>query len=134
MDHQRRAVLAQRQVGGAPEEVPALAPLLADLNLDGVVVTADALHTHHDAAWVPGHQQAGALPAGGQGQGSPPRCGAARPSPGKRCPSPTAPATAPTAALRVRTLKVVSVRGFGMPHAAQVTQVTRKTRQLHASG
>jgi hypothetical protein len=50
MDHQRRAVLAQRQVGGAPEEVPALAPLLADLNLDGVVATADALHTHHDAA------------------------------------------------------------------------------------
>jgi hypothetical protein len=50
MDHQRRTVLAQRQVGGAPEEVPAFAPLLAPLDLTGVVVTADALQTHPDAA------------------------------------------------------------------------------------
>jgi hypothetical protein len=38
-------VLAQRQVDGAPGEVPAFAPLLAGLELAGVVVTADALHT-----------------------------------------------------------------------------------------
>jgi hypothetical protein len=31
-----------------------------------------------------------------------------------------------------RTLKVVSVHHFGFPHAAQVLQVTRKTRALHA--
>src|SRR5829696_3742680 len=37
MDHATRAVLTQRQVGGAPEEVPAFAPLLADLDLAGVV-------------------------------------------------------------------------------------------------
>jgi hypothetical protein len=43
-------VLAQRQVGGAPEEVPAFAPLVAPLDLAGVVVTADALQTHPDAA------------------------------------------------------------------------------------
>jgi hypothetical protein len=50
MDHASRAVLAQRQVGGAPEEVPAFAPLLAPLDLTGVVVTADALQTHPEAA------------------------------------------------------------------------------------
>ena len=50
MDHTSRAVLAQRQVGGAPEEVPAFAPLLAALDLAGVVVTADALQTHPEAA------------------------------------------------------------------------------------
>jgi Transposase DDE domain len=50
MDHTSRAVLAQRQVDGAPGEVPAFAPLLAGLDLAGVVVTADALHTHRDAA------------------------------------------------------------------------------------
>ncbi len=50
MGHTTRAVLAQRQVGGAPEEVPAFAPLLADLDLTGVVVTADALQTHPEAA------------------------------------------------------------------------------------
>jgi hypothetical protein len=34
--------------------------------------------------------------------------------------------------VEVRTLKAVTVRGFGFPHAAQVLQVTRKTRELHS--
>jgi len=50
MEHATRAVLAQRQVDGAPGEVPAFAPLLAGLDLAGAVVTADALHTHPAAA------------------------------------------------------------------------------------
>ena len=50
MDHATRAVLAQRQVDGAPGEVPGFRPLLADLDLAGTVVTADALQTHPDAA------------------------------------------------------------------------------------
>jgi predicted transposase YbfD/YdcC len=33
--------------------------------------------------------------------------------------------------IEVRTLKAVSVHHFGFPHAAQVLQVTRKTRDLH---
>jgi len=33
--------------------------------------------------------------------------------------------------VEVRTLKAVSVHRFGFPHAAQVLQVTRKTRALH---
>jgi hypothetical protein len=49
MDHATRAVLAQRHVDGAPGEVPGFAPLLADLDLADVVVTADALQTHADA-------------------------------------------------------------------------------------
>ena len=50
MDHATRAVLAQRQAGGAPGEVPWFQPLLGDLELTGTVVTADALHTHAGAA------------------------------------------------------------------------------------
>jgi predicted transposase YbfD/YdcC len=50
MEHATRAVLAQRQVDGAPGEVPAFQPLLDGLDLAGVVVTADALHTHAAAA------------------------------------------------------------------------------------
>jgi DDE_Tnp_1-associated len=50
MDHTTRAVLAQRQVNGAPGEVPGFQPLLRDLVLTGTVVTANALHTHGDAA------------------------------------------------------------------------------------
>jgi hypothetical protein len=32
--------------------------------------------------------------------------------------------------VEIRTLKAISVRHFGFPHAAQVVQVTRKTRHL----
>ena len=100
MDHTSRAVLAQHQVGGAPEEVPAFAPLLAPLDLADVVVTADALQTHPEAAWVPGHQQPGALPIRGQGQPAHPAGPLPAPclAPGPRCWA--APATAATAASR----------------------------------
>jgi hypothetical protein len=56
MDHATRAVLAQRQVNGAPSEVPEFQPLLAGLDLTGVVVTADALHTHTAEFLVTGKQ------------------------------------------------------------------------------
>jgi len=34
--------------------------------------------------------------------------------------------------VEIRTLKAVTVRGLGFPHAAQVLQVTRKTRDLRS--
>ena len=43
-------MLAQRQVDGAPGEVPGFQPLLAGLDLAATVVAADALHTHADTA------------------------------------------------------------------------------------
>jgi DDE_Tnp_1-associated len=68
MDHTTRAVLAQRQVDGAPGEVPAFQPLLGDLDLAGVVVTADALQTPPRGRRVPGDRKAGARPVCRQGQ------------------------------------------------------------------
>jgi hypothetical protein len=50
MEHATHRVLAQREVGGAPGEVPGFQPLLAHLDLAGAVVTADALQTHAEAA------------------------------------------------------------------------------------
>jgi hypothetical protein len=50
MEHTTRRVLAQREVDGAPGEVPGLKPLLERLDLAGTVVTADALQTHAEAA------------------------------------------------------------------------------------
>ncbi|MCZ4087473.1 ISAs1 family transposase, partial [Streptomyces sp. H34-S5] len=47
MDH-TGSVLAQRQVADKSNEIPAFRPLLDTLDLDGVVITADALHTQHD--------------------------------------------------------------------------------------
>jgi predicted transposase YbfD/YdcC len=132
MDHTTRAVLAQRQVGGAPEEVPAFVPLLADLDLAGVVVTADALQAHRDAAeFLVTSKQAHYLFT----------VKANQPTLLDRCAAmpwhnvPVADRTRDRAHGRVeiRTLKAVCVRHFGFPHAAQILQVTRKTRDLHTN-
>jgi predicted transposase YbfD/YdcC len=130
MDQATRAVLAQRQVDGAPGEVPALRPLLDDLGLAGVVVTADALHTHADAAeFLITQKQAHYLLV----------VKANQPTLLDRCARlawhrvPVGDRTRDQAHGRVelRTLKAVTVGHFGLPHAAQVLQVTRKTRDLH---
>jgi predicted transposase YbfD/YdcC len=130
MDHATRAVLAQRQVDGAPGEVPGFRPLLADLDLAGVVVTADALQTHPEAAeFLVRHKQAHYLFV----------VKANQPTLLDRCAGlpwhrvPVADRTRDRAHGRVelRTLKAVTVHHFGFPHAAQVIQVTRKTRDLH---
>jgi predicted transposase YbfD/YdcC len=129
MDHTSRAVLAQRQVDGAPGEVPAFAPLLAGLDLTGVVVTADALHTHREAAeFLVTVKHADYLFV----------VKANQPTLLDRCAHlpwhdvPVLDRTRDHAHGRVelRTLKAVTVNHFGFPHAAQVIQVTRKTRDL----
>ena len=42
------------------------------------------------------------------------------------------PPPRPRGRVEIRTLKAVTVRGLGFPHASQVLQVTRKTRDLHS--
>jgi predicted transposase YbfD/YdcC len=129
MDHTTRAVLAQRQVDGAPGEVPAFQLLLDGLDLAGAVITADALHTHADAAefLVTGKQAHYLLVVK-----------ANQPTLLERCAAlawhnvPVADRTHDRGHGRVeiRTLKAVSVRHFGFPRAAQVIQVTRKVCDL----
>jgi hypothetical protein len=94
----------------------------------GTVVTADALHTHPEAAeFLVGGKQA--TTCWSSRPTSPPCWTAAPACPGTRCPSWTAPATVPTAASRSG-----PQGGLGppprVPHAAQVVEVTRKTRTL----
>ena len=48
--HGSGAVLGQVAVGEKSNEIPAARELLALLDLDGVVVTMDAMHTQHDTA------------------------------------------------------------------------------------
>jgi predicted transposase YbfD/YdcC len=129
MDHTTRTVLAQRQVDGAPGEVPAFQPLLNGLDLAGAVITADALHTHADAAefLVTGKQAHYLLVVK-----------ANQPTLLERCAAlawhnvPVADRTRDRGhgRIEIRTLKAVSVRHFGFPHAAQVLQVTRKVCDL----
>jgi predicted transposase YbfD/YdcC len=132
MDHATRAVLAQLSgVNGAPGEVPGFQPLLGDLELTGAVVTADALHTHGDAAefLVTGKQAHYLFTVK-----------ANQPTLLDRCARlawhhvPVLDRTRDHAHGRVelRTLKAVTVNHVGLPHAAQVLQVTRKTRDLGA--
>jgi predicted transposase YbfD/YdcC len=132
MDHATRAVLAQRQVGGAPEEVPAFTPLLAPLELAGVVVTADALQTHPEAAeFLVTQKQAHYLFTVKAIQ--PTLLARCADLPWHRVPELDRTRDRGHGRLEVRTLKAVSVRHVGFPHAAQVLQVTRRTRDLHAS-
>jgi predicted transposase YbfD/YdcC len=130
MDHTSRAVLAQRQVGGAPEEVPTLAPLLAPLGLAGVVVTADALQTHPEAAefLVIGKRAHYLFVVKANQPTLLDRC---QRLPWHRVPELDRTRDRGHGRIEVRTLKAVSVHHFGFPHAAQVLQVTRKTRDLH---
>jgi hypothetical protein len=127
MDHATRTVLAQQQVGGAPEEVPAFAPLLAPLDLAGVVVTADALHTHPEAAeFLVTEKRAHYL---FQVKANQPtllaRCAGL---PWHRVPVLDGTRDRGHGRLELRTLKAVTVSRFGFPHAAQVIQVTRKRK------
>ena len=129
MDHATRAVLAQQQVGGAPEEVPAFQPLLANLDLAGTVVTADALHTHPAAAeFLVATKQAHYLFTVKANQPTLlDRCAGLA---WHRVPELDRTRDRGHGRVELRTLKAVSVGGFGFPHAAQVVQVTRKVRDL----
>jgi predicted transposase YbfD/YdcC len=126
LDHHDGAVLAQRQVDGAPGEVPAFQPLLAGLDLAGVVVTADALHTQRDHASFlvdrgadyllvvkanqPGlHAQLAGLPW-------------------RQIPVMDRTRDHGHGRVEVRTLKVAAVAGLCFPHAAQAIQVSRRVR------
>jgi predicted transposase YbfD/YdcC len=48
--HGTRAVIAQRGVDAKTNEIPQVKPLLADLDLEGAIITADALHTQTETA------------------------------------------------------------------------------------
>jgi predicted transposase YbfD/YdcC len=48
--HREGVVIAQRQVAGKSNEIPAAQAILAELDLEGVTVTMDAMHTQKATA------------------------------------------------------------------------------------
>jgi predicted transposase YbfD/YdcC len=129
MDHATRAVLAQRQVDGASGEVPAFQPLLDGLDLAGAVITADALHTHADAAeFLVSQRQAHYLLGVKANQPTLLECCAVLAW--HNVPFADRTRDRGHGRVEIRTLKAVSVRHFGFPHAAQVLQVTRRVCDL----
>jgi predicted transposase YbfD/YdcC len=133
IDHQIRVVLGQVDVEGKTNEITRFAPLLDTLDVAGVIVTADALHTQREhvdylasrgAHWVltvKGNQpnlrkQLAALPW----RHVEPGHRVAENSHGRR---------------EIRTLRVVTIaEGIVFPHATQAIQLTRKTRPLSGRG
>jgi predicted transposase YbfD/YdcC len=130
IDQHTRAVLGQINVEGKTNEITAFAPLLdtlTSIDLTGVVITADALHTQRGhvadlrargAHWVLTvkgnqprlrHQLAGLPWRGFEADHR-----SAQTTHGRR---------------EIRTIKVVTIAaGIDFPHAAQALQITRKTR------
>jgi len=131
MDHTTRAVLAQRQVGGAPEEVCAFQPLLDGLDPAGTVITADALQTHPEAEFLVSRKQAHYLLQVKANQ--PTLLARCTGLPWHRVPVLDRTRDRGHGRVELRTLKAVTVHRFGFPHAAQVLEVTRKTRDQHAN-
>jgi predicted transposase YbfD/YdcC len=130
MDHATGAVLAQRQVDGAPEEVTGFRPLLADLDLADVVVTADALHTKRDAAeFLVTNKHAHYLFTV---KGNQPSLHAQlRALPWRQIPVLDRTRDRGHGRVETRTLKVATVPGLDFPHATQALQITRRVRDLH---
>jgi predicted transposase YbfD/YdcC len=96
------------------------------------VVTADALHTHADTAeFLVSSKQAHYLFTVKANQ--PTLLDRCARLPWHHVPELDRTRDRGHGRIELRTLKAVSVRHFGFPHAAQVVQVTRKTRDLHAS-
>jgi predicted transposase YbfD/YdcC len=126
MDH-----ATQRQVNGAPGEVPGFHRLLADLELTDTVVTADALHTHADAVeFLVTRKHAHYLFTVKANQ--PTLLARCQHLPWRNVPVLDRTRDRAHGRIEPRTLKVVSVGGFGFPHTAQVIQVTRKVGDLRS--
>ena len=134
IDQHTRVVLGQVDVDGKTNEITAFTPLLdtlTSMDLNGVVVTADALHTQREhvedlhargAHWVltvKGNQprlrrQLAGLPWREVEMAH----RAAGTAHGRR---------------EIRTLKVVTIAaGIEFPHAVQAVQITRRTRPVRA--
>ena len=126
LDHHDGAVLAQRQVDGAPGEVPAFQPLLAGLDLAGVVVTADALHTQHRPCQLPVDRSAEDLLVVKANQ--PALHAQLAGLPWRQIPVMDRTRDHGHGRIELRTLKVAAVAGLCFPYAAQAIQVTRRVR------
>jgi predicted transposase YbfD/YdcC len=129
MEHANRVVLAQTDVDGKTNEIARFRPLLEGLELTGVVVTADALHTQREHAdWLVGVKHAAYVLLVKDNQPSLRRQL-------ERLPwtdIPVLDATHDRAHGRaeIRRLQVATVAGLGFPHATQALRITRRVRRL----
>jgi predicted transposase YbfD/YdcC len=126
LDHRDGAVLAQRDVPTASNEISQFQSLLAGLDLTGVVVTADALQTQRDHASFLVDRGAEDLLVVKANQ--PALHAQLAGLPWRTIPVMDRTRDHRHGRVEVRTLKVAAVAGLCFPHAAQAIQVTRRVR------
>ena len=134
LDQATGTVLAQARVADKSNEIPALRKLLKPLDLDGVVVSADAMHTQTDTAeWIT--QQGGHYVLTVKGNQKTLRR-TLKKLPWKDVPS-TSWGDVPHGRRVRRTVKAVEAPAWAdLPGAAQVVQVrrTRTTKDRRSAG
>jgi predicted transposase YbfD/YdcC len=127
MDHADGAVLAQHHVDDSTNEISQFQPLLADLDLGGVVVTADAMHTQRDHASFLVDRGADYLLVVKANQ--PTLHAQLVGLPWRQIPVMDRTRDHGHGRVEVRTLKVATVAGLCFPLAVQAIQVIRRVRQ-----
>jgi predicted transposase YbfD/YdcC len=126
LDHHDGAVLAQREVPAATNEIAEFQPLLAGLDLAGALITADALHAQRDhAAFL---VDAGADYLLVVKANQPALHAQLLGLPWRQIPAMDRTRDHGHGRVEIRTLKVAAVAGLCFPHAAQAIQVTRRVR------
>jgi predicted transposase YbfD/YdcC len=131
MDHTTRAVLAQTDVDAKTNEITRLRPLLDGLDLTGVVVTADAIHTQHaHADWLVGVKHAAYLMILKANQ--PTLHHQLATLPWRDIPVLDHTRDRGHGRVELRRLQVTTMTGLDFPHATQAIRVTRKVRDLHS--
>jgi predicted transposase YbfD/YdcC len=127
MDHRDGAVLAQREVAAATNEIAVFGPLLAGLDLAGALITADALHTQRDhARFLVADKHADYLLVVKANQ--PTLHAQLAGLPWRAIPVMDRTRDHAHGRVELRTLKVASAAGLAFPHAAQAIQATRRVR------
>lgn len=129
LEHADGVVLGQRVVDEKSNEITAFAPLLDNIDLSGVIVTADALHTQREhAEYVTGR--------GGHylftvKANQPTLHAQLKTLPWRDIPAVDVTRDKGHGRLESRTVKITAVStGIGFPHALTVAQVTRRRRTL----
>jgi predicted transposase YbfD/YdcC len=131
MDHTSRAVLAQTQVDATTNEIAQFQPLLADLDLAGQVLTADAMHTQREHAdWLITHKHAAYLLIVKANQ--PGLYHQLASLPWRDIPIADSTRDRGHGRAERRRLQATTIAGLDFPHATQAIRITRRIRSLRS--
>jgi predicted transposase YbfD/YdcC len=129
LDHADGVVLGQRVVDGKSNEITAFAPLLDGIDITGVIITADAMHTQREhAEYLHGR---GAHYLFTVKRNQPKLHTQLKALPWRDIPAVDITRDKGHGRLESRTVKITAVStGIGFPHAVTAIQITRRGRPL----